>query len=157
SIKLSSRPFKIHPPPPSHPKPFFLRSKMEKSSSLEMNSPPQPDQRLPGGFAPRISETMPKLLVNTMAGTAQMVQVSVEAQKSAQILSQPPMPYSEFCTIIRQTENDQTLQMMVFREGFLISSSLNPVVSAKRMTMGQMKRRINQWRFETKIPHTTKK
>ncbi|KAL7990094.1 hypothetical protein Chor_012760, partial [Crotalus horridus] len=82
---------------------------------------------------------MPKLLVNTVAGTAQMVQVSVEAQKSAQhaliqarlsytaarglaerllgflsppdfqglfqILSQPPMPYSEFCTIIRQTEN----------------------------------------------------
>ncbi|ETE67082.1 hypothetical protein L345_07139, partial [Ophiophagus hannah] len=116
------------------------RSKMEKSFDLEVNSPFQSDKSLPGGFAPRISESMAELLVNTVAGTAQMVQVSVEAQKSAQhaltqarlsymaarglaerllgflsppdfqglfqILSQPPMPYSEFCTIIRRTEND---------------------------------------------------
>ncbi|KAK9397581.1 hypothetical protein NXF25_020942 [Crotalus adamanteus] len=114
---------------------------MEKSSGLEMNSPPQPDQSLPGSFAPRISETMAELLVNTVAGTAQMVQLACfhaehaltqarlsymaarglaerllgflsppDFQGLFQILSQPPMPYSEFCTIIRRTENDDGLQ-----------------------------------------------
>ncbi|XP_039186375.1 uncharacterized protein LOC120302281 isoform X2 [Crotalus tigris] len=140
---------------------------MEKSSGLEMNSPPQPDQSLPGSFAPRISETMAELLVNTVAGTAQMVQVSVEAQKSAQlacfhaehaltqarlsymaarglaerllgflsppdfqglfqILSQPPMPYSEFCTIIRRTENALLHPVLKCKPGFQVRREPSP-------------------------------
>ncbi|XP_067325937.1 uncharacterized protein [Anolis sagrei] len=104
------------------------------------------DKEATTSFAPRISEAMAELLVNTVVGTAKMVQVSAEAQKSAQlacfhaeqataqarlsyttarglaeqllgflsppdyqglfqILTQPPMPYSEFCSTIRRTEN----------------------------------------------------
>ncbi|XP_034275562.1 uncharacterized protein LOC117666761 [Pantherophis guttatus] len=140
---------------------------MEKSSDLEINSPPQSDKSLPGGFAPRISETMAELLVNTVAGTAQMVQVSVEAQKSAQlacfhaehaltqarlsymaarglaerllgflsppdfqglfqILSQPPMPYSEFCTIIRRTENALLHPVLKCKPGFNVGREPRP-------------------------------
>ncbi|XP_026538093.1 uncharacterized protein LOC113421741 [Notechis scutatus] len=140
---------------------------MEKSFDLEVNSPLQSDKSLPGGFAPRISETMAELLINTVAGTAQMVQVSVEAQKSAQlacfhaehaltqarlsymaarglaepllgflsppdfqglfqILSQPPMPYSEFCTIIRRTENALLHPVLKCKPGFQVRREPSP-------------------------------
>ncbi|KAM6452562.1 uncharacterized protein PHA67_018822 [Liasis olivaceus] len=140
---------------------------MEKDSELDMNSPPQADKSLPGGFAPRISEAMAELLVNTVAGTAKMVQVSVEAQKSAQLacfhaehtltqarlsymaarglaerllgflsppdfqglfqlLSQPPMPYSEFCTIIRRTENALLHPVLKCKPGFPVRREPSP-------------------------------
>ncbi|XP_060112380.1 uncharacterized protein LOC132584505 [Heteronotia binoei] len=118
---------------------------MEDSSEFPDN-PSHEDKPAPACFAPRISEGTAQFLVNTIAGTAKMVQAAVEAHKSAQLacfnaeqslgqaqlsylaarglcerlvglsslpdyqgifqhMSHPPMPYSEFCTIIRRTES----------------------------------------------------
>ncbi|CAI5790927.1 Hypothetical predicted protein [Podarcis lilfordi] len=132
---------------------------MEESCRTPRNSPPQDDKAAPTGFAPRISEAMAEYLVNTVAGTAKMVQASVEAQKSAQLacfhaeqslaqarlsymaarglaerllgflnppdyqglfqlLTEPPLPYSEFCTIIRRTENVLLHPVLKCKPGF---------------------------------------
>ncbi|XP_061447582.1 uncharacterized protein LOC133367504 [Rhineura floridana] len=134
-------------------------SKMEESSETPKDSPSQDDKAAPAGFAPRISEAMAEYLVNTITGTAKMVQASVEAQKSAQLacfhaeqslaqarlsyvaarglserllgflsppdyqglfqlLPQPPIPYSEFCTIIRRTENVLLHPVLKCKPGF---------------------------------------
>ncbi|XP_060137234.1 uncharacterized protein LOC118095513, partial [Zootoca vivipara] len=138
---------------------LFLRSEMEESCQTQKNSPPRDNKAAPTGFAPRISEAMAEYLVNTVAGTAKMVQASVEAQKSAQLacfhaeqslgqarlsymaarglaerllgflnppdyqglfqlLTEPPLPYSEFCTIIRRTENALLHPVLKCKPGF---------------------------------------
>ncbi|XP_062813212.1 uncharacterized protein LOC134292387 [Anolis carolinensis] len=127
---------------------------MEERSDSPTPGSSEAEKAATTGFAPRISEAMAELLLNTVVGTAKMVQVSAEAQKTAQlacfhaeqamaqarlsyttsrglaeqllgflsppdyqglfqILSQPPMTYSEFCDTIRRTEN--TLLHPIFR------------------------------------------
>ncbi|KAH0626400.1 hypothetical protein JD844_001361 [Phrynosoma platyrhinos] len=145
----------------------IMRSKMEEIPESSMGSTSQADKAAPAGFAPRISEAMAELLVNTVANTAKMVQISAEAQKTAQlacfhaeqalgqarlsymaarglaeqllgflsppdyqglfqVLSQPPMPYSEFCATIRRTENALLHPVLKCKPGFSIQREPSP-------------------------------
>ncbi|XP_042327626.1 uncharacterized protein LOC121932750 isoform X2 [Sceloporus undulatus] len=149
------------------PAPIPLRSKMEEIPESPTGSTSQADKAAPDGFVPRISEAMAELLVNTVANTAKMVQVSAEAQKTAQltcfhaeqalgqarlsyiaarglaeqllgflsppdyqglfqVLSQPPMPYSEFCATIRRTENTLLHPVLKCKPGFSVQREPSP-------------------------------
>ncbi|XP_053119771.1 uncharacterized protein LOC128330639 isoform X2 [Hemicordylus capensis] len=138
-----------------------------EGSSESLKEDPQSEKAAQTGFAPRMSEAMAEFLVNTVAGTAKMVQASVEAQKSAQLacfhaeqslsqarlsyvaarglaerllgflnppdyqglfqhMSQPPIPYSEFCSIIRRAENALLHPVLKCMPGFPARRDVSP-------------------------------
>lgn len=65
-----------------------------EASSESPDSPSHPDKPARACFMPKIPEGTAQFLVNTIAGTAKMVQAAIEAHKSAQVLSICPVPKS---------------------------------------------------------------